>query len=86
MAQNNYEIVGDLLSAMAWDLRALAEAQVRSLTAMQRCIDDFRKSGASAAADGILKHIGEIEGRSPHAAESLRLIRQEVLAASSAPR
>jgi hypothetical protein len=77
---NNYEVTGDVLSAMAWDLRALAEAQVRSLTAMQRCIDDYRKSGASDAAEGILKHIGEIEHRSPQAAESLHLLRQEILA------
>jgi len=83
---NEHEQAGDILSALAWDLRALAEAQVRSLTAMQRCIDDFRKTGDVAAAEGVLKHIGEIEGRSPQAAESLRLLRQEVLAAASGPR
>jgi hypothetical protein len=69
------------MSAMGWDLRGLGEAQVRSLTAMQRCIEDFRKGDRDAAV-GILRHIGEIEGRSPQVAETLRELRAAVAALS----
>jgi hypothetical protein len=63
-----------MLSVMGWDVRGLGEAQLRSLTAMQRCIEDFRR-GDVKAAEGILKHIAELEVRSPVIQEALRLIR-----------
>jgi hypothetical protein len=65
-----------VLSAIGWDLRALGEAQLRSLTAMQRCIEDFRKSGDPEAARGILTHITELEDRSPHVHETLNVLRE----------
>jgi hypothetical protein len=68
--------IGELLSAMGWDLRGLGEAQLRSLTALQRCIEDFRKTGDPEAARGILKHIGELEERSPHVQHVLRDLRE----------
>ena len=75
----------EVLSAIGWDLRALGEAQVRSLTAMQRCIEDYRKTSDPAAVSGILKHIDEIEGRSPKVHEALREIRETLRTLADAP-
>jgi hypothetical protein len=55
----------ELLSAIGWDVRGLGEAQLRSLTAMQRCIEDFRKTGDPDALAGIRRHVRELEQRSP---------------------
>jgi hypothetical protein len=55
----------ELLSAMGWDVRGLGEAQLRSLTAMQRCIEDFRTTGDLQALAGIRRHVRELEERSP---------------------
>jgi hypothetical protein len=66
----------ELLSAIGWDVRALGESQLRSLTAMQRCIEDYRNSGDPEAAYGIRKHIRELEERSPHVFEALTFLRK----------
>jgi len=68
----------ELLSTLAWDIRALGEAQVRSLTAMQRCLDDFRRTGDRKAAKGMLEHIAELETRSPLIFTGLRTIREKI--------
>jgi hypothetical protein len=73
---NDRTAESDLLSAIGWDLRALGEAQLRSLTSLQRCIEDFNKTGDADAAHGILRHAGEIEGRSPQVYEALRHLRE----------
>jgi hypothetical protein len=56
-----------MLSAMGWDLRALGEAQVRSLTSMQRCIEDYRKTADPDALTKIRQHINDLEQRSQQA-------------------
>jgi hypothetical protein len=48
------------LAAVAWDLRASAEAQIRSLTALQRCIDEYRDTADPKALDEIAKHLSAI--------------------------
>ncbi len=55
---------------MGWDLRSLGEAQVRSVTAMQRCIDDYRKTEDADALTEIRKHLKELEVRSAQAKQS----------------
>ena len=66
----------DILTAMGWDLRALGEAQLRSLTAMQRCIEDYRKTSDPDAASEIRRHVADIEQRSPHVQEALNSLRE----------
>jgi len=66
----------EMLTVMGWDLRALGEAQLRSLTAMQRCIEDYRKTSDPHAASEIRRHMGDIEERFPHAQEALNSLRQ----------
>jgi hypothetical protein len=70
----------EMLSALGWDLRGLGEAQLRSLTSLQRCIDDFRRTGNLEAAREILRHIAELEARSPVIRETLRRLRDELVA------
>jgi hypothetical protein len=60
----------DLLLALGWDLRSLGEAQVRSITAMQRCIEDYRKASDPEALREIRRHIHELEHRSVKAKQS----------------
>jgi hypothetical protein len=61
---NERDVTIEMLSAMGWDLRALGEAQVRSLTAMQRCIDDYRKTLDLQALREVRRHISELDQRS----------------------
>ena len=75
----------EVLSALGWDLRALGEAQVRSLTAMQRCIDDYRKTGDSDALREVRRHILELADRSHHAKESFDQLLQVMNDLESAP-
>lgn len=80
MQENDASGKADLLSAIGWDLRGLGEAQLRDLTAMQRCIDDFRRTSDREAAFGVLRHAGEIETRSPHVQEALGQLRDALAA------
>jgi hypothetical protein len=67
---NESEVRGEMLSAMGWDLRALGEAQIRSITTMQRCIDDYRKAPDPRALREIRRHVLELDRRSSAARES----------------
>ena len=64
----------DRLSAIAWDLRTFAEAQVRTLTALQRCLDDYRKTREADALVEARKHVRELTARAPQANEVLRTL------------
>jgi hypothetical protein len=74
-----------MLSAMGWDLRGLAEAQVRSLTAMQRCIEDYGKTNDPTALSEIRRHVGDLQQRSQHAKESFAHVLEAVTDLESAP-
>ncbi len=73
----------DVLVAMGWDLRTLGEAQVRSVTALQRCIEEYRKSGDQSALREIRRCLTDLEARSHQAKESYRDL-VEVVAALQA--
>jgi hypothetical protein len=78
----------ELLSPVGWEVRALGEAQLRSLTAMQRCIDEFQRTGDPEAAEGVRRHIRELQERSPQVLEAIRFlitILDEVAPASGSP-
>jgi hypothetical protein len=61
----------DLLNASLWDLRANCEAQIRDLTAMQRCLDDFR-AGERGAVNEMDAHLHAIALRADAVNDSLR--------------
>jgi hypothetical protein len=63
-----------MLSAIGWDLRALGEAQLRSLTSMQRCIEEFQATGDPHAADEIRRHAKALEERSVTVRDSLQYL------------
>ena len=75
----------DLLATVGWDLRALGEAQLRNLTAMQRCIEEYRESKDRNALAEIRKHIAEMRDRSTHVGQALKLM-GETLDDLGAPR
>jgi len=52
----------DELRAASWDMRASMEANARAMTALQRCIDDYRRTADPQALDEIVKHIAGIRG------------------------
>jgi hypothetical protein len=78
MGQTDPAELNELLNVMGWDLRVLAEAQVRSLTAMQRCIDDYRKTADLKALSEIRRHIAELDSRSHQAQGSYATLRDTV--------
>jgi len=50
----------DELRVLSWDMRACMEANARAMTALQRCIDDYRRTADPHALHEIAKHIGSM--------------------------
>jgi hypothetical protein len=73
----------DLLSAVAWDLRALGEAQVRALTSIQRCIEEYRQTAGSQALLEMRKHLRVMETGAPQIREALKLLREALAGVES---
>lgn len=78
----------NLLAAVAWDLRATVEAQLRSLTALQRSLDEYRDTGRRGALDEITRHLDSIDSRmdplcdgTPRARQSLAALQQSTAVA-----
>jgi hypothetical protein len=67
---NESEISGDMLSAMGWDLRTVGEAQIRSITAMQRSIDDYRQTQEPQELSRIRGYLKDMQRRSKEANDS----------------
>lgn len=72
----------NLLATMTWDLRATVEAQLRSLTSLQRCLEEYREHGQAVALDQVADHLEEFQSRLnvsietvPQATASLALLR-----------
>jgi hypothetical protein len=61
----------DALRTASWDMRASMEANARTLTALQRCIDDYRRTADPDALDEIGKHIRGIRRTAGHIREVL---------------
>jgi hypothetical protein len=53
----------NLIGTMAWDLRATVEAQLRSLTSLQRCLDEYRERGDAAALTAAAEHLEAFQSR-----------------------
>jgi hypothetical protein len=70
----------DALRTASWDMRASMEANARTLTALQRCIDDYRRSADPDALDEIVKHIRDIRGVAGH----IRAVGAEAAASAKA--
>jgi len=68
----------DALTAAGWDLRASVEGQVRSLTAMQRCIESYRTDRGRDALAEIAKHLADVEGRCDAVRDALRFANDSV--------
>lgn len=47
----------DMLAVNLWDLRANWEAQLRSMTAMQRCVDEYRQTADPKALTETARHL-----------------------------
>ena len=61
----------ELLTAISWDVRASAEAQIRALTALQRCADDYRRTHDPAALDEIARHLADVDRRAGQVRDAL---------------
>lgn len=61
----------ELLTAITWDVRASAEAQIRALTALQRCADDYRRTHDLDALNEIERHLADVERRAAQVRDSL---------------
>ncbi len=61
----------DALRTTSWDMRASMEANARTLTGLQRCIDDYRRTADPDALDEIAKHIRSIRRTTGHIREVL---------------
>lgn len=59
----------DALRTASWDMRASMEANARTLTALQQCIDDYRRTADPDALDEIGKHIRAIRTTTGHIRE-----------------
>ena len=69
-----------LLVTTAWDLRATVEAQLRTLTLLQRCLDEFRANGQRDALAEIARHVDAIESRVPCLHDALPQARKAIAA------
>jgi hypothetical protein len=74
----------NVLAAIAWDIRASVEAQIRSLTSLQRCIEEYRATRSASALSEIVRHLDEVDARNtdvratlPHAGDALAAIRAQ---------
>lgn len=47
----------NMLAVTLWDLRANWEAQLRSMTAMQRCVEEYRLAGDPKALAETARHL-----------------------------
>jgi hypothetical protein len=63
----------ETLTAVSWDIRASAEAQVRALTALQRCLDDYGRTHDPHALSEMVRHLGEVEDRTAQVRQALPL-------------
>jgi hypothetical protein len=70
----------DLLSAVSWDIRATLELRVRTLTSMQRCVDDYRATPHVNTLAEISKHLAILEGSTTHIENGISTARQAVRA------
>ena len=70
----------ELLSATSWDVRTSAEAQVRTLTALQRFIEDYRRDGDPDALAQIAKHLATIATHARQVIESLTVASESLAA------
>jgi hypothetical protein len=52
-----------LLAAVSWDLRASAEAQLRALTSLQRCLDEYSNTHDQNALREIMEHVSTVDER-----------------------
>jgi hypothetical protein len=66
------------LTATSWDLRATLEAQLRALTALQRCIEDFKHTADAEARQEIDKHLAVIEGLTDSVRDTAAMGREQV--------
>ena len=57
------------LRTTSWDMRASMEANARTLTALQRCIDDYRLTRDPEALHEIANHIRAIRKTTGHIRE-----------------
>lgn len=53
----------NMLAATLWDLRANWEAQLRSMTAMQRCVDEYRLTADPKALTETARHLQTVTER-----------------------
>jgi hypothetical protein len=79
MAVDRREHLGTL-TATSWDLRATLEAQLRALTSLQRCIEDFKHTGDAEALQEIDKHLAIIAGLTDSVRETAAMGREQVAA------
>jgi hypothetical protein len=70
----------DALRTASWDMRASMEANARTLTALQRCIDDYRRTADPDALDEIGKHIRAIRSTTGHIREVITVATASVKA------
>ena len=59
-------------------MRASMEANARTLTALQRCIDDYRRTADPDALDEIVKHLRAIQSTTGHIREMVTVARASV--------
>ena len=53
----------NMLAVTLWDLRASWEAQLRSMTAMQRCVDEYRRTADPKALTETSRHLQAVTDR-----------------------
>jgi hypothetical protein len=70
----------DLLSTAAWDVRATLEAQLRTLTSLQRCLDEYRDSADPKALRQVAEHLHSIDARMPALRDALPQAREALQA------
>jgi hypothetical protein len=70
----------DALRTASWDMRASMEANARTLTGLQRCLDDYRRTTDPDALDEIEKHIRSIRRTVGHIREVLAVAAASVKA------
>jgi hypothetical protein len=70
----------ELLSATSWDVRTSAEAQVRTLTALQGCIEEYRRDGDPDALAQIARHLATITTQARQVIESLSVASESLAA------
>jgi hypothetical protein len=73
----------DILAATAWELRAAIEARARALTALQRCVEEYRAHPKRDTLEEISRHLALIEDTAEDVGDAVRIARDAVSALES---